>query len=105
MLSELINPKPSKNSNNSNSKMPHTGKNNPKRGGFNDLASAIPANPARNGMPTRPELKAICRRACAGLDVDSEGLHRFLEVAEDPAWTTPECARRLAERMAERILR
>lgn len=61
--------------------------------------------PEFSRMPARPELERICRRACSGLDVDPDRLRRFLEIAEDPAWTTPECARRLAERMAEGFIR
>lgn len=47
------------------------------------------------------DLLALCGRACVGLAVDPVRLASFLVVAEDPAWCTERCARRLAERMAE----
>lgn len=57
-------------------------------------------------MPSRPELDAICRRACRDfLDVDPARLRRFLEVAEDPAWCTERVARHLARRMHQGLIR
>jgi len=57
-------------------------------------------------MPSRPELEAICRRACADFpDVEPERLRRFLEVAEDPEWCSERIARHLARRMSEGLIR
>ncbi len=69
------------------------------------LAASKPDVIAALKMPVRPELNRVCRRACAGLNVDPARLASFLTVAEDPAWCTERCARRLAERMAEGMIR
>ena len=57
-------------------------------------------------MPSRPELDAICRRACRDFpDVEPARLREFLEVAEDPEWCSERVARHLARRMAEGVIR
>lgn len=57
-------------------------------------------------MPDRHQIEASCRRACRDFpNVEPDQLIAFLIVAEDPAWATERCARRLAERMAEGMIR
>jgi len=69
------------------------------------LAKSKPDIIAALTMPSRPELDAICRKAVADYpDVDPARLRRFLEVAEDPQWTTERVARHLARRILEGLI-
>ena len=57
-------------------------------------------------MPSREELARICRRATADYpSVEPERLRRFLEIAQDPEWTTERAARHLARRISEGLIR
>lgn len=56
-------------------------------------------------LPSGPELEAICRRAVSGFpSITPERLRHFLEVAQNPAWTTEKAARHLARRMQQGLL-
>jgi len=68
------------------------------------LAASKPAMLAVLKVSSDSEMMALCRRACAGLNVDPARLASFLMVAEDPAWCTERVARHLARRMAEGML-
>ena len=56
-------------------------------------------------MPSREQLARICRRATADYPgIEPERLRRFLEIAQDPEWTTERAARHLAQRMNEGLI-
>lgn len=106
MLSDLIHPPECRKSRNcQRRKMEETGGKGPENDVFGESATVTVATVATDErMPSRPELAAICRRACSGFHVDPDHLLAFLIEAEDPGWTAERVARRLAQKMAEGLI-